>query len=81
MGCFGCCKGCKKSIAEDSDLGSVVYFKVLKSLLTWLFIMAILNAALMAFYYLNNPFEKVTDYLDVFFRFSVGNLDSSKYII
>jgi hypothetical protein len=81
MGCFGCCKSCSKSAVEDSDLGSVVYFKVLKSLLVWLFIMAIVNVALMGFYYSNNPFEKLTNYLDVFFRFSVGNLDSSNYFL
>jgi hypothetical protein len=79
MGCFGCCKFCAKSAAENSDLGSVVYFKILKSLLTWLFIMMILNAAIMGIHYLNNPFEQVDNYLDLFFKFSVGNLDSSKF--
>jgi hypothetical protein len=80
MGCFGCCKGCSKSTIEDTDLGVVVYFKTLKSLLAWLFIMAILNSAIMAINYLNNPYSEVTNYLDAFFKFSVGNLDSSKYI-
>ena len=78
-GWFCGCGKCRRSKLDSLGIGMIVYFKFLKALLCGLFTICILNIFLINAYYSNNKSKNAQNYMDVFFKSTIGNIGSTLY--
>jgi hypothetical protein len=78
FGWFGLNGKLWRSEIEYLGIGTEIYFKILKVFVICFLIISIINIPLFYIYYHNNPEKKVLNYNDALFKFTIGNIASSK---
>ncbi|MCQ2818082.1 MAG: hypothetical protein MJ252_12520 [archaeon] len=69
----------KVSKLQSVGAATVIYFKMLKSLIICFLVVSILNLPLIFFYSKNNSDKKIASYTDVLFKTTIGNIGSTVY--
>jgi len=78
FGWFGCGDKFRKSAIENLGVGTDCYFKVLKVFIICFFLISLINIPLFYVYYVNNTNKAIINYRDALFKFTIGNIGSSK---
>lgn len=81
VGLFGCCRSKTTSDFETWGLGFSVYFSTLKSLIYCILAIVICNAFLYYIYYSSSNGTTITNYTDIFYKLSIGNIAASTLIL
>ena len=76
-GYFACSKEKMVSEFDEFGLGTVIYFKVVKSYIICFFIIFLINLPLYYIYTTSNSNTQISDYKDAIFRTSIGSISSS----
>lgn len=78
-GQYTCTKSNNNSELEDFGIGVITYFKTLKSYCIIFFILTIINIPLYVIYTQRHTNKKVDNYMDLFFKTTIGNVASKLY--
>jgi len=78
FGWFCCGEKFRKSAIESLGVGTDCYFKVLKVFIVCFLLISLINIPLFFVYYNNTKDKIVTNYRDALFKFTIGNIASSK---